>query len=343
MKAAVFYGRNDLRIEERPTPVPAEGEVLIRVRACGICGTDVHIFEGDEGAAQTPPGTVLGHEFSGEIAAAGPGVDGFAVGDRVCVDPNKYCGVCDACRSGHAHFCTGMIGYGTTRDGGFAEYCAVPVSQVYPIADSLSYLEAAMAEPVACCLHGIDQCQIEAGSTVLIIGGGMIGLLMLQLARLKGAAAVVLSEPVAEKRALAIRLGADLAFDPTAEDAARALRAHGVSRVDTVIECVGSPVTMAQAIELASPMATVMLFGLTKPSQEITIRPFDLFKREIVLKASYINPYTQKRAVALIQSGRLDVKSMMCPPAPLDELPAILSDPLRRSAGKYVILPCQEG
>ncbi len=339
MKAAVFYGKNDLRIEERPVLAPSEGEILIRVRACGVCGTDVHIFAGDEGAAQTPPGTILGHEFSGEIVAVGPGVDGLSAGNRVCVDPNKYCGVCDACRGGYAHFCTDMTGYGTTKDGGFAEYCTVPASQAYLIGDSLSYLEAAMAEPVACCLHGIDLCGIKAGSTVLVIGGGMIGLIMLQLARLHGAAIVVLSEPVAEKRALAVQLGADLTLDPNAGDAAKALRTHGISRVDTVIECVGSPGTMAQAIKLASPMATVMLFGLAKPSQEITIQPFDIFKREIVLKASYINPYTQKRAVALIQSARLDVTSMMCPPAPLEELPEILADPVRRSAGKYVILP----
>ena len=125
MKAAVFYQAGDLRVEEREMPVCGAGQVLLRVRACGICGTDAHIFCGDEGAAKTPAGTVLGHEFAGEVAAVGAGVTGIAVGDRACVDPNRLCGKCDFCRRGIGHFCTDMMGIGTTVDGGFAAYCAV--------------------------------------------------------------------------------------------------------------------------------------------------------------------------------------------------------------------------
>lgn len=339
MKAAVFYGKNDLRVEERPVPAPGKNEVRVRVRACGVCGTDIHIFEGDEGAAKTPLGTVLGHEFAGEIAALGEGVTGFCVGDRVCIDPNELCGTCDPCRGGYGHFCEHMNGYGTTLNGGFAEYCVVPVSQVYPIADGLSYEEAAMTEPVACCLHGIDLCEIRPGSTALVFGAGMIGAIMVQLARLCGAATVIAVEPIAGKRETALRLGADLAIDPYAEDVAEVLRARGIGRVDTVIECVGNPRTIAQAISLASPRSTVMLFGLTKPLDEVAIRPFDLFKREIVLKASFINPYTQSRAVALLQSGRLDVRSMPSERIPLKELPAALADTKRRAASKLIVTP----
>ena len=131
MKAAVFYAKNDLRIEEIDRPTAGVGEVVLKVMACGICGTDVHIFHGDEGAAPTPAGTVLGHEFAGEVVEVGEGVCGISVGDRVCVDPNKLCNECYYCRSGIGHFCEDMIGIGTGVNGGFAQYCAVPQSQVY--------------------------------------------------------------------------------------------------------------------------------------------------------------------------------------------------------------------
>ena len=130
MKAAVFYQATDLRIIDIPKPTPKAGEVLLKVKACGICGTDVHIYHGDEGAAATPAGTVLGHEFAGVVEAVGEGVTSVKVGDRVCVDPNKLCNECAYCKGGIGHFCEHMIGIGTTVHGGFAEYCAVPESQV---------------------------------------------------------------------------------------------------------------------------------------------------------------------------------------------------------------------
>lgn len=337
MKAAVFYGKNDVRVEERAIPAVREDDVLIRVHACGICGTDVHIFCGDEGAAPTPPNTVLGHEFAGEVAAVGAHVTGISVGDPVCVDPNRLCGSCEFCRRGEGHFCTAITGIGTTVDGGFAEYCAVPSSQVYPVGNGVSYEQAAMAEPVSCCLHGIELCQIPRGGTVLIIGCGMIGLIMLQLARLSGAARCIVIEPVEEKRKLALKLGADLALDPAAGSVAARLKASRLEQIDTVIECVGRPETMEQAVSLAGKCSTVMLFGLTKADSTIRVRPFELFKKEITLRSSYINPYTFPAAVNLITGGKLDVTSMICKTEPLSRLPAILADGKLRSAGKYIL------
>ncbi len=339
MKAAVFYGKHDLRISDIEIPTPKDNEVLVNVKACGICGTDVHIYEGDEGAAATPVGTALGHEFSGIITAIGKNVKSVEVGDRVCVDPNQLCNECYYCKSGIGHFCENIIGIGTTVNGGFAEYCAVPESQVYKVSDETSYEEAAMTEPVACCLHGIDMCDISCGDTVLVMGGGMIGLIMLQLAKLKGVAKIILSEPVAEKREQGLALGADLCIDPINENISRVLAENGISRINTVIECVGRPSTMEQAISLAGKKSTVMFFGLTKPEEKINIKPFELFKKEIVLKASFINPYTQKRALDLIASGKIDVSSMIYKLASLDELNSILSDPVLRSKGKFIIKP----
>ena len=339
MKSAVFYGKHDLRVEESAMPQVGAEDVLIQVKACGICGTDVHIYEGDKGAAEVTPPTILGHEFSGVVAEVGANVTGVKVGDRVCIDPNCYCGKCDFCRNGIAHYCTDMIGYGTTVNGGFAEYCSVNQRQVYKLGNNTTFEQGAMTEPVACCLHGMDMCNIQPGSSVVVIGGGMIGLLMLQLARLAGAARTALLEPVESKREVAKKLGADICIDPIHEDVKAALAEAGMTWVNTVIECVGRTSTIEQAIDIVGNKGTVMMFGLTKPDDTISLKPFEVFQKEIELKASFINPYTQKRALELIDSGRLDVSSMVYAVAGLDELEDILSKPELRANGKYIISP----
>lgn len=339
MKSAVFYGKHDMRVEDSAMPKVGAEDVLIQVKACGICGTDVHIYEGDKGAAEVNPPTILGHEFSGVVAEIGANVTGVKVGDRVCIDPNCYCGKCDFCRNGIAHYCTDMIGYGTTVNGGFAEYCSVNQRQVYKLGDNTTFEQGAMTEPVACCLHGMDMCNIQPGSSVVVIGGGMIGLLMLQLARLAGAARTALLEPVESKREVAKKLGADICIDPIHEDVKAVLAENGMSWVNTVIECVGRTSTIEQAIDIVGNKGTVMMFGLTKPDDTISLKPFEVFQKEIELKASFINPYTQKRALELIDSGRLDVSSMVYAIAGLDELADILSKPELRAKGKYIISP----
>ena len=339
MKAGVFWGKNDLKVMEIEKPTPGVGEVLIRVMACGVCGTDVHIFDGDEGCFPTPPGTVLGHEFAGQVEAVGAGVTAIKAGDRVCVDPNQLCGECYYCRGGIGHFCESMTGIGTGVNGGFAQYCAVPQSQVYKIADTTSYEAAAMTEPVACCLHGIDMCHIACGDTVAVIGGGMIGMIMLQLAKISGAGKLIMIEPVAEKRAIAQKLGADLCIDPIRDNVKEVLSAGGIDRISCVIECVGKTATMEQAIDIAGKKSVVMLFGLTAPADTMRVKPFEIFKKEIELKASFINPYTQKRALELIDNGKIDVSSIVYACEKLDKLPDILADAGWRAKGKLIILP----
>ena len=315
MKSAVFYGKHDLRVEESAKPAVGRRDVLINVKACGVCGTDVHIYEGDKGAADVTPPTILGHEFAGVVEAVGSDVTDFKPGDRVCIDPNHPCGCCEPCRDGINHYCEHMTGYGTTVNGGFAEYCSVDMQQVYKLGDHTSFEQGAMTEPVACCL------------------------LMMQLAKNAGATKVVLLEPVEGKREVALKLGADLTIDSIHEDVPARLKQEGVGNVDVVIECVGKPVTIEQAIQIAGHKATVMMFGLTKPDETITVKPFEVFQKELVLTSSYINPYTQRRALELIDSGRLDVSSMVAKVASLDELGAILSDPALRAMGKYIIDP----
>lgn len=339
MKSAIFYGKHDLRVEDYKMPQVGIKDVLIQVKACGVCGTDVHIFEGDKGAAEVTPPTILGHEFSGVIVEVGTEVKNYKIGDRVCIDPNCYCGSCESCRNGVVHYCEHMIGYGTTVNGGFAEYCVVNEKQVYQLGENTTFEQGAMTEPVACCLHGIDMCEIQPGHQVVVIGGGMIGLLMMQLAKLAGAAKVALLEPVESKRKVAKKLGADICIDSINQDVKSALKEAGMTWINTVIECVGRPDTIEQAIDIAGNKAVVMMFGLTKPDEIISVKPFQIFQKELVLKASYINPYTQKRALDLIDSGRLDVSSMVYEVCGLEKLKDILSNPKLRANGKYIISP----
>jgi len=211
--------------------------------------------------------------------------------------------------------------------------------QVYKLGENTTFEQGAMAEPVACCLHGIDLCHIQPGQQVVVIGGGMIGLLMMQLAKLAGAAKVALLEPVESKREVAKKLGADVCIDPIQEDVKERLKEAGLNWVNVVIECVGRPSTMEQAIDIAGNKGVVMMFGLTKPDDTISVKPFQIFQKELELKASYINPYTQKRALELIDSGRLDVSSMVCEVCGLEMLEEILSSPKLRGKGKYIISP----
>ncbi len=339
MRAAIFCGQKDLRVQEVSEKAPGPNEVKVQVKACGVCGTDLHIFSGAEGAAECTPPTILGHEFSGVIVDVGSDVTEFYPGDRVCIDPNDMCGECYYCKTGSAHFCENMIGIGTTTDGGFAEYCTINKKQVYKIGDETSFEEGAMAEPISCCLHGIDLSGIKAGYTVMVIGGGTIGQIMLQLARISGASSLILVEPIKEKRELGLRLGADIAIDPLTENVPDVLEKNSIQHVNVTIECVGLKNTMIDAIRYAGKGGTAMLFGLTDPACEIPLAPFDLFKREVTIKASFINPYTFQRAVNLLTANKINVKDLITDTIPLSDIQHVFTDDSYRKHGKIIITP----
>lgn len=305
-QATFFLGGKQFETRTVPVPQPGPGEVLIRNRAAGVCGTDVHIYNGEKGASPVSPPVVLGHEYAGEVCAVGADVDALSPGDHVTVDPNIYCGACRACRNGKKQHCAHMDAIGVGRDGGFAEYSLVPAQQCFLLDPSLPFEAGAMAEPLACCLHGIDLAGIRPGDHVYVIGGGAIGLLMVQLAKLSGAATVTLSEPIAARRAIGLRLGADWALAPEdgvfAPETPAGLRESGA---DVVIECVGRPSATQRALDAAARGASVLLFSVPSPDTLFPLPLFDVFQKELKLMGSFVNPDTHQRAVELLNAGRI--------------------------------------
>lgn len=339
MKSAVFHGKHDIRVEEREIPALEPDEALIKVMACGVCGSDLHIYEGEQGSTATVPPLIQGHEFSGIVTEIGSAVKGVKVGDRVCVDPAYICGECYYCASGKMSHCENMRAYGTNVDGAFSQYCKVKSHLIYHIADDVSFIEGAMAEPLACCINGADRSNIKTGSNVVIYGGGMIGLLMLQLAKLQGASRVALVEPVEEKRELAMKVGASFVINPMEEKVKDALDKHGMEHVDVVVECCGIRSTSEEAIDIVDRQGTVVLFAVTAVDAAMSLKTYTLFQKELTVRGSYCSPYTMGRAVELINSHRIDVTTMLGGTEPLEGLAEVLSNPKKRAKGKFVILP----
>ena len=337
MKASRFLGNKTFAVTDLPTPHAGPGELVLRNQVCGVCGTDVHIYHGEPGSADVNPPVVLGHEYSGEVVEVGEGVTGFAVGDHVTVDPNIYCGHCAYCQNGKKQLCPSMEAIGVTRDGGFAQYSLIPASQAFKLEPTVPWEAAAMAEPLACCLHGIDLAGIQVGDKVCVVGGGAIGLLMVQLAKLSGASQIVLSEPNEKRRQVGLQLGANAALDPTRPDAQEAFAQVLGGGANVVIECVGNVPAVKSAFQFAGKGATVLLFSVPKVDATFDLPLFDVYKKELTIKGSFVNPDTHARAVALINSGKVDFDPIITHRFPLDQLPEAIAMQMSDASIKVVV------
>lgn len=337
MKASRFLGNKTFAVTDLPTPHAGPGELVLRNQVCGVCGTDVHIYHGEPGSADVNPPVVLGHEYSGEVVEVGKGVTGFAVGDHVTVDPNIYCGHCAYCQNGKKQLCPSMEAIGVTRDGGFAQYSLIPASQAFKLEPTVPWEAAAMAEPLACCLHGIDLAGIQVGDKVCVVGGGAIGLLMVQLAKLSGASQIVLSEPNEKRRQVGLQLGANAAIDPTRPDAQEAFAQVLGGGANVVIECVGNVPAVKSAFQFAGKGATVLLFSVPKVDATFDLPLFDVYKKELTIKGSFVNPDTHARAVALINSGKVDFGPIITHRFTLDQLPEAIAMQMSDASIKVVV------
>lgn len=336
MKAARFHGGGGtLVVEDVPARSPGPGEVMVAVRYCGVCGTDTHIVHGDKGSMEVTPPRILGHEFSGMVAEIGADVTHVRVGDRVSADVNYSCGHCDACGRGAHHLCDAMVGVGTALDGAFAEFVTVPAEAVFTLPDPVSLEAGAFAEPLSCCLHGVDRLDIRLGDKVVVIGAGTIGLIMLQLCLRAGAASVAVVEPIERQRVLAEEFGASLVVDPACGNVVDVLVAAGFGPADKAVDCAGTVATAELALEIAARGATVMLFGLTGPDDRVSVRPFELFQKELTVTASFVNPNAFERAIRLLAAGIVRVEPLISGVVPLERINEVFSTRLR--GGKTLI------
>ncbi len=343
MKGSFFVGADqNPKFEVRKMTFGLLGphDVLVNNKACGICGTDVHIYHGEKGSADVTPPVVLGHEFAGTVAEVGSEVTSVKVGDHVAMDPNMYCNQCIPCRMGKKQECEHLFALGVNVNGGFAEYAVCPETQCFKVREDISFDEAAMAEPLACVVHGIDQAQIQPGQVVLVIGGGTIGLMMVQMARLCGASTIILSEPVEMRRKIGIEVGADAAIDPIHENVPQRIKEIcGRDGADVVIECVGKPFAVEQAFSAAGFAATILLFSVPGVDATVPLPLFDVYKKELRIVGSMINPDTHQRAVNLINSGRLELKKLITHVYDLEHMDEAIHMQMSAESIKVVVHP----
>ncbi len=319
MKAAVLHAVGDLRFEDVPTPDIRENEVLLRVKACGVCGTDVHFLHG-EWAVKMP--LIPGHEFSGQIAEVGRSVGTVSTGDRVSIDPNVVCGVCKNCRrTERSHLCSNIRAIGVDVDGAFAEFVRAPEAVVYRLPDSVDFETGAMTEPVGCAIRGFDNTRTTLGDTVVVIGAGPMGLILLQMALLQGAAKVLTIEPMEGRRRVAEKLGASRTINPFQEDVAKAVAEETEGNgPEVVFEAVGSAMTIEMALEIAGRGSRVNLFGVAPQTDIVKVRPFMLYDKELKISASFRDPFTFDRAIQLLANGRIDCKPLITNKFPLSKI-----------------------
>ncbi|OZJ06699.1 hypothetical protein BZG36_00325 [Bifiguratus adelaidae] len=295
------HGKIDLIKKE--IPALKAGQVIIKVAASGLCGTDIHICNGETPMAHEK--VTIGHEFSGYVEAVHPDTrTALQVGDLVAVDPNLPCHACTYCRNLKPHLCTDFGAIGVSMDGGMSQYVAVPHEAAYPVPKDVNPVTASLAEPLSCVVHAVDMGRIETGYTVGVIGGGPIGMMTLALASFSGATVDLIELKQARLSFASKKFGIRRAMTPS--------EAKGLEQCyDVVFECVGRTETMEQAVNLTKPGGTCIWVGVAKPDARCSISPFDVYRRELTIRSTYTNPKTMERAINLLADNKVDWGSLV--------------------------------
>jgi 2-desacetyl-2-hydroxyethyl bacteriochlorophyllide A dehydrogenase len=320
MQAVVFPAPETIVVEQVADPACKPDEVIVQVAACGICGTDLHIYR-NEYMSHFP--LIAGHEFAGVIVEVGKEVADFQRGDRVTVDPNLYCGHCYFCRNEQANHCLNWQGVGVTRSGGFAEYVAAPARACYRLPEGLTDTQGALVEPLSCVIHALNRLHVWPGDEVLIFGAGPMGLLLVQALRHSGASQVVAVEKQPDRLALARRLGATATI-PAGPDQAEALRELAPYGFAVVIDATGVPAVIEQAFNYLKPRGQFLQFGVTPMDASITLRPYDVFRHDWTIIGSFALCYTFQPAIAWLTNGVVDVTPLVSHTFSLTDFPAAL-------------------
>ncbi len=332
MRAAVWERPGELRVQERPDPEPGPDEIVVRVGACGMCGTDVHIAEGE--FPPTPYPIVPGHEFAGEVVAVGSDVADVSEGMQVAVDPSLFCGHCDYCRIQRGNLCRNWGAIGDTVDGAFAELVKAPARNAYALPEGTSLRAGALVEPLACAVHGIHRLDPGTGDSVLITGAGTMGLLLLQLLWHRGAANVIVVDRNERRLELARSLGAS-----AVETDVAALAADNHDGFDCVVDATGVPDVVQQGLDLVRRGGKLMVFGVAPEQARVQVSPFRIYNDEITLIGSMAVLYTFVQAIELLRAGAVKTEALLTHTFPLDEFEDALAAMRGGEGLKVQVLP----
>ncbi len=322
MRASRLHGIRDLRLEELPRPSPGPGEILLKVAAVGVCGSDVHYYLHGRIGSQVVSGPILmGHEFSAWVAGLGQGVGGVEIGQLVSVEPGIPCRQCESCRQGHPNLCPHVRFCGTPPvDGVFAEYTVMPAENCFPLPPELDAVEGALLEPLGIAIHAVDLAHLKAGHTVAVLGAGPIGLLIAAVARASGASQVYMTEPLAYRRHFALNYTADAAFDPGQTDVVAEIMHLTAGRgVDVAFEAAGVPDTPGQAAGMARIGGKVIVAGIP-PDDALVLNASTVRHKGLTIKLVRRMKHTYPRAIRLVQAGLVDVKPLATHLLPLERI-----------------------
>ncbi|WP_432192379.1 zinc-dependent alcohol dehydrogenase family protein [Streptomyces sp. bgisy027] len=330
MKAAVIEAPGKVTVTTVPDPTPGPREVVVDVAACGLCGTDLHILQGE--FAPTLP-VVPGHEFAGEVVGLGSEVTELALGDRVAVDPSLYCHECRYCRVGRNNLCDRWQAIGVTVAGGAAEYAVAPVANCVRLPDHVDVQDAALIEPLSCAVRGYDVLSSRLGSHVLIYGSGTMGLMMLELAKRTGAASVDVVDVNPERLATAEKLGCSQVALSADE-----LRRSG-GGWDVVVDATGNAAAIQDGLERVAKAGTFLQFGVSDYATKATISPYRIYNQEITITGSMAVLHSYERAAELFATGVLDPQVFISHRLPLAQYPQALDQFAAGQGRKIVVLP----
>ncbi|GIE98391.1 zinc-dependent alcohol dehydrogenase family protein [Paractinoplanes rishiriensis] len=327
MKAAVVLTPGEIAIEEVPDPAPGPAEVVVKPAAVGICGTDLHIMDGEFAPAYP---IVPGHELAGEIVAVGSAVVGYAVGDQVAVDPSLYCGYCYYCKRARGNQCENWGAIGVTVAGAAAEYVAAPMANLFRLPEHLPARDAALIEPLSCAVRGFDVLPRHLASSYLIYGSGTMGLMMLELAKRAGAESVSMVDLNPERLATAVRLGCSAAVASAGELVAP-------RGFDVVIDCTGAEAAIRDGLSRVGRGGTFLQFGVAGYDARVAIEPYEIYRREITITGSMAVLHSFERAGELMAAGVLDPSIFVSHRRPLTSYAAAL-DQFRQGVGRKILI-----
>ncbi|MBK1786997.1 zinc-dependent alcohol dehydrogenase family protein [Prauserella cavernicola] len=329
MRAAIVDQPGTIRVGDVPDPKPGERQVVVKVGACGICGTDLHIADGH--FPPTPYPIVPGHEFAGQIVELGADVPGgWSVGDRVAVDPSLFCGYCTPCRSGHGNLCANWGATGDTVDGAFAEYVAVPSANCYRLPDELTFQQGALVEPVSCAVHGVRRIGVEAGERFLVMGAGTMGLIMQQLLQRAGARVTVVDRNAA-RLPRATALGAEAVVTDVSE--------LNDEKFDAAADCTGVVPAIEAAFDSLRRGGRLLVFGVAPEEARVALSPFRIYNDEITIVGSMAVLNSFGAALDLVAAGAIDTDALLTDTLSLEQYPDALALMRSGSGLKVQVVP----